>query len=75
MDDEEKAALRSLEPAALKAAITHQLSRVHRAVHDGSLDKTTVADALMRLTVLTKVDQDEPAAAPAEAPQEAEQPA
>lgn len=69
LTDQDKTDLRKLDAAATKAEIKAQIHRAHVAVNAGTLDAASVNDALDRLTVLTKVDEDEPEPAkPAEKP-------
>ena len=68
LTDQDKTGLRKLDAAATKQEIKNRIHRAHVAVNAGTLDVVSVNDALDRLTVLTKTDEDEPAAKPAETP-------
>jgi hypothetical protein len=67
LSDQEKSDLASLDAEAARQEIKTQCHRIHRAVHDGSLDRPAVDDALARIAVINKSHDDVPTPAPAPA--------
>jgi hypothetical protein len=66
LSDQEKSDLSSLDAEGARQEIKTQCHRIHRAVHDGSLDRPAVDDALARIAVINKSHDDTPIPAPAQ---------
>lgn len=50
--------LQSLDADAARVEVNIQCHRIHRAVHDGSLDRAAVDDALARIAVINKTNDE-----------------
>jgi hypothetical protein len=61
LSEQEKTDLRQLDAEASRQEIKTQCHRIHRATHDGSLDRPAVDDALARIAVINKSHDDAPA--------------
>ena len=54
LSEKEQADLKALDAEGQRQEIKAQCHRIHRATHDGSLDRPAVDDALARIAVINK---------------------
>jgi hypothetical protein len=60
LSEKEISDLKSLDAEGSRQEIKTQCHRIHRATHDGSLDRPAVDDALARIAVINKSHDDAP---------------